>query len=131
MAFGPMPVDGLFPIEIHVGQVTADVSAAGTTPVPRNCQIHGIALKAHSLFGGTVPTDLDLVVKNATKNETILASTALVDASAITPVSTSPIAGTADLDAEDLIEVETDITGGATSPGVNGVAVTLWCSPRA
>ena len=131
MAFGAMPVNGLFPIVCIVGQVTADTAAPGTVTVPIKCRIHGVQGQAHSLFGGTSPTDLDLAVKNTTKSETIVTAMAVVDSSALASIATTAISGTEDLDAGDEIEIESDITGGATSPGVNGVAVTLWCSPAA
>lgn len=131
MALGTMPaapVGDFFCIPIiYTKQVTtADVTTGPTVTTPCKCRIISMTGQIGVVGGTTVYTDIDLVIKNATESVTI-GTIAVWNASATTNGGPcTPTAAYADLASGDVLEMEIDVTGGA-SPTVDGVAAYLWC----
>lgn len=118
---------GMFVVPIsYVVQKTADDTSGPTVTIPVACRIVHAVGYVEAVGGTTVATDVDLVVKNVTQSTTIC-TLAAVDGSAIVAAggTASPTSNDG-VNAADVIEVEIDVTGGA-SPTIDGVHVLLYC----
>lgn len=125
----PAGVGDLFCIPIPAGRYTADETTNVQVIVPCKCRVYGVNGFVSDLGGTTVFTDVDLTLKNTTKSESITAAMAAVNSSTIASggIMAAPVAGTADLDAGDVIELEVDVTGGGGTPVAEGVGANVWC----
>ena len=113
----------------HHAQITADDTGGTTFTMPFKGRLISAVGTVEAIGGTTVFTDVDLVVKNGTKSET-LCTLAAVDASAIVSgggTSGPASAGVADFEEGDVMELEIDITGGGGSPTADGITVVLYC----
>ena len=112
-------------------QVTADVTdAAVKAKCPVNGTIVGILGRARAIGGGTPFTDVDVeVLKN---NDALLsANLPVVDASALTAGGTwgslSATLATLRVVVDDVLRIKlVDVTGGATSPTLDGLTIEIW-----
>lgn len=79
--------------------------------------------------GGTTPhTDVDIIFKNETQSDAVVATAPAVDASTIAAggAIVSPASGAvAEFNANDVMRMEIDVTGGS-SPTVDGCEGILW-----
>lgn len=107
---------------IHHAQITADDTGGTTVNVPFAGRIVKAVGTVEAIGGGTPFTDVDLVVKHGS---TVVATLAAVNSSAIVAGG-----GTAEpnysIAADEDLELEIDITGGASSPTADGINVLLF-----
>lgn len=109
---------------------TADITTAGPkAKMPFKGRVIKAQGKVRAAGGSTVHTDVDIIFKNETKADQVIATCPAVDASTIAAggAIVSPASGAvAEFDANDVIRMEIDQTGGS-SPTADGCEGVLWC----
>lgn len=107
----------------HHAQITTDDTSGTTFKMPFKSRIVKAVGTVEAIGGGTVFTDVDLKIKHGS---TTVATLAAVDSSAIVSGG-----GTAEpdyaIEADEVLELEIDITGGASTPTADGITVCLYC----
>lgn len=109
----------------HATVTSSDDTTGSTYKVPFKGKIIAALGTVEALGGGTNFTDVAFVIKNGTQSTTIVT---------LNPVASSAIVSGGDVDtsldaavaADDVLEMEIDITGGAGSPTVAGMNCQLW-----
>lgn len=119
-------VGSTFTIPIFYGAFTADVSVGPTVTVPYKCRILGLNGQVCNIAGTTVFTDVDLVLKNVTQSVTIATIAAVNGSTRVSGGATSTPTTNNTLAANDVLEMEIDITGGS-SPTATGCFVLIHC----
>lgn len=125
MANAPSPsVGDMFTVVVvHHAQITTDDTGGTTFKVPFKCRIVKAVGTVEAIGGGTPFTDVDLVIK---EGSTTVCTLAAVDSSAIVSGGGTAAPDYA-CDADDVLELEIDITGGASTPTADGINVCLYC----
>jgi hypothetical protein len=119
----------------HQPQVSADVAGGASVviPMPFKGRVVGAVGEIASIGGGTPFTDIDLTIQNADNSDANMLEAVIpvVNASAIVRTA-AVVLGPSDTEASrkfakgDKIELVIDVTGGASSPVADGIAVTLF-----
>lgn len=108
---------------VHHAQITADDTGGTTFTVPFKCRIVKANGTVEAIGGGTPFTDVDLKIKHGS---TTVCTLAAVDGSAIVSGGGNASPDYA-IDAGEVLELEIDITGGASTPTADGIGVNLYC----